>query len=137
MRFVKSVPVLAMILFFGYTSFAQTLTVRQSVRNDTSPPLRVLVESAPLLPEPFGTSEVPLGTIPLPVPPALPDTVLQTAIGPNVSAGIIQNFEGVPANGFAPPDTNGAAGTNQYVHIVNTRFAVFGKTGATLLGPSN
>src|SRR5215470_16824741 len=98
MRCSRSLAVLAPILFLSYPCFGQTLSVRQSVRNDTSPPLRVLVESTPPFPAPFGTFEVPLQTIPLPLPTALPDTVLQTTIGANVTAGITQNFEGVPVN---------------------------------------
>src|SRR5207244_10583481 len=33
-----------------------------------------------------------------------------------------------------PPDTNGEAGLNQYVEIVNTSFAVYSKTGAVVRG---
>ena len=37
---------------------------------------------------------------------------------------------------FAPPDTNGAAGSFQYVQLVNVSLAVFNKsTGAVTLGP--
>jgi hypothetical protein len=53
--------------------------------------------------------------------------------------GIGQGFTG-PQGTFtvdsAPPDTNGAIGTTQYVQIVNTSLAVFDKTsGAVLYGP--
>jgi hypothetical protein len=33
---------------------------------------------------------------------------------------------------YAPPDTNGAVGREQYVQAVNTEFAVYGKTGGKL-----
>jgi hypothetical protein len=47
------------------------------------------------------------------------------------------NFEGVSANGYAPPDTNGSVGTTQFVQITNVEYAVYDKTsGATLLGPA-
>lgn len=53
----------------------------------------------------------------------------------SVTAGL--NFDGVPASGYQPPDTNGAIGATQYVQWVNTRFAVYSKsTGAKLLGPT-
>jgi len=47
------------------------------------------------------------------------------------------NFEGVTANGFAPPDTNGSVGLTQFFQITNVEFAIYDKTsGATLLGPA-
>lgn len=45
------------------------------------------------------------------------------------------NFDGIGANGSAPPDNEGTAGTTQYVELVNTAFAVYSKAGATLLAP--
>ena len=68
--------------------------------------------------------------------PDLADPVLQTSGGPNVSATVTQNFDGIPSDGFAPPDTNGAAGLTQYVQMVNVDFAVYSKTGMLLLGPA-
>src|SRR5438046_6402961 len=54
--------------------------------------------------------------------------------------GPLTNFDGIPFPGVgcncAPPDTNGAIGTTQYVQIVNEGFQVFNKTtGASQLGP--
>ena len=69
------------------------------------------------------------------------DPVLQkeSMLGP-LAASIGLNFEG---NDFdtvcncAPPDTNGAVGTTQYVQIVNTVFTVYDKTtGAVITGPT-
>jgi hypothetical protein len=37
---------------------------------------------------------------------------------------------------FVPPDTNGAAGANQYVQMVNVTIAVYSKTGSLQLGPA-
>ena len=71
-----------------------------------------------------------------------PDPVLQTSAGPlaNTTNGL--NIAGVGNGDYgfapnaAPPDTNGAVGTTQYVQWVNESFAVFDKTtGALLLGP--
>ena len=52
----------------------------------------------------------------------------------------IMNFDGVGSPdsdcGCAPPDTNGAVGTTQYLQIVNMAFEVFDKaTGDSVLGP--
>src|SRR5204862_3542409 len=49
----------------------------------------------------------------------------------------IANFDGITANGSAPPDTQGAAGTTQYFQMANSRIAVYSKTGSTLYGPVN
>jgi hypothetical protein len=81
----------------------------------------------------------------LPIPPreypqGVKDRVLQTrSFGP-LAATIGLNFEG---NDFdtvcncAPPDTNGAVGTTQYVQLVNTVFTVYSKsTGAVITGPT-
>ena len=54
-----------------------------------------------------------------------------------------QNFEGLSDEdneniiGFlvAPPDPNGDVGPNHYVQMINLLFAVYDKTGNTLLGP--
>jgi hypothetical protein len=82
----------------------------------------------------------------MPLPPRdypahVTDPVLQTGngFGP-LAATIGLNFEG---NDFdltcscAPPDTNGAVGTTQYVQLVNTVFTVYSKsTGAVVAGPT-
>ncbi len=56
--------------------------------------------------------------------------------------GPILNFNGIPYPGVAcncaPPDTNGAVGTTQYVQIVNEGYQVFDKTtGNSVLGPNS
>ena len=47
---------------------------------------------------------------------------------------IPQNFTGsnVLDSGFFPPNTMGAAGNDQFVELLNGRYAVYGKTGALL-----
>ena len=57
----------------------------------------------------------------------------------NVPAPIL-NLDGIPFPGVgcscAPPDTNGAVGSTQYVQIVNEGYQVFDKrAGASVLGP--
>ena len=48
------------------------------------------------------------------------------------------NFDGTPDNsGVIPSDSNGAAGTTQFVEVVNAQIAVYSKSGGHLLGPEN
>jgi hypothetical protein len=116
--------------------------ISYEVQRDISEPLRDIVgASRPGLRE--GSSGVIPKLHPRPVrPPALAempddDLGLQTA-APNQPHGHHRaEFPGVGANGYAPPDTNGAVGTTQYVQWVNVNYAVYDKTtGARILGPS-
>lgn len=109
-----------------------------ATHHDVSPPLSQLVGSGPVPPQPREAEPV-LPTRPLPGSdqPAGEDSVLQTLPLPlvNTTAGL--NFDGVGANGSAPPDTNGSIGATQYVQITNVEFAVYNKsTGGILLGPA-
>jgi hypothetical protein len=118
-------------------------TMRYQEHNDTSAPLRSMA------PVPVGTAPRPTDSIPhMPQQPVAhrADPVVQTsmsAAAPTPSAsfdGLGQGFSG-PQGSFSvtgvPPDPNAAVGANQIVEVVNTGFAVFSKTGATLYGPAN
>ena len=63
-----------------------------------------------------------------------PDGALQGGSGPavNVTPGL--GFDGVPSNGYAPPDTNMAVGPNHVIQWVNVRFAIYDKSGTMLPG---
>ncbi len=50
---------------------------------------------------------------------------------------ITVNFDGVGAQGFAPPDPSGDVGPNHYVQMVNSRYQIWSKNGASLVGPLN
>jgi hypothetical protein len=117
------------------------VTVGQSTRNDTSPPLREMKQ----LPY-TGKSQHEANKNPK-VPHTHKDTndpVVQSGetFAPSASMpGTQNNFDGVPFPGVAcncaPPDTDGEVGATQYVQIVNEGYQVFDKaTGASLLGPS-
>ena len=81
-----------------------------------------------------------------PVPPGFVDAAAQVL--PAAAAAPTPNgtFEGQTsvdsAGGSAtgclctPPDTNGAAGPNQYVQMVNSVFSVYDKSGTRLAGPT-
>jgi uncharacterized membrane protein len=67
----------------------------------------------------------------------LKDPALQTSTSPGIAATSGVNVGGVGANGYAPPDTNGAAGATQYVQWVNVEFAVYNKSdGSLVYGPA-
>jgi hypothetical protein len=83
--------------------------------------------------------------------PAVPDSgyhadgALQTAPGNGTIPSTSTNFEGISNQdnfnryGFRvnPPDPNIAVGPNHVVEMVNLQFAVYSKTGATILAPSS
>jgi hypothetical protein len=141
MKTVAAVPmslgVLGVVLFSAFDCYGQ-VTISQSVQNDTSPPLRDLVAAAPASLAPDEPQVIPLMVIPPAegFQPDVADSVLQTSAGPNASATVAQNFDGIPSDGFAPPDPNGSAGLTQYVQMVNVEFAIYSKTGTLLLGPA-
>jgi|GEM_PF-475013 len=104
------------------------------VKHDTSPPLREMT----VLHSPPGerAHEIHLLHPPRAVQ-FISDPVLQTSTLPAVPTSIGLSFDGVGANGSAPPDTNGAAGATQFVEWVNTEFAVYDKANKNLLfGPA-
>src|SRR5437667_12167101 len=68
-----------------------------------------------------------------------PDAVVQRKFLSRLTVNIpgpILNFDGISADGVAPPDTNGYVGLTQYVQIVNFEYEVFNMfTGTSILGP--
>ncbi|HET6852468.1 MAG TPA: hypothetical protein VFH46_09085, partial [Pyrinomonadaceae bacterium] len=118
------------------------VTVGESIRNDTSPPVREMKQQPVFKPRKEANANPKI------VHPHkdAPDSVVQTSIAadefsPANMPSADKNFNGIPFPGVAcncaPPDTNGEVGTTQYVQIVNEGFQVFDKTtGASLLGPS-
>ena len=110
--------------------------------HDSSLPLLDMIQLNPqpmVHLEPWVRPEMPLP--PRNYPAHVTDPVLQTGnpLAP-LAATIGLNFEG---NDFdtvcncAPPDTNGAVGTTQYVQLVNTVFKIYDKaTGNLVAGPT-
>ncbi|MGW5407013.1 hypothetical protein ACWEVZ_22470, partial [Streptomyces spiralis] len=51
------------------------------------------------------------------------------------------SFDGIGSNNYTvpgvPPDPNASVGTTQIVETVNTAFAVYSKSGATIMGPTD
>jgi hypothetical protein len=48
---------------------------------------------------------------------------------------VLQNFDGIPADGVAPPNTTGKAGATQFVQWVNHRYAVYDKSTGEQVQP--
>ncbi len=134
----------ALLPCFSLAGTAQSLmSVRHAVHQDVSPPLRDLIKVAPEAP--LGKHEAePARRIPLPqgLAPLAEDPARQQTVTPGTPA-VNSTFEGLGQGqyGFsvqyAPPDTNGAVGTTQYVQWVNVSFAIFNKaTHALVAGPT-
>ena len=116
--------------------------VSGAVQSDVSPPVRDLLAAvSPSSRSDHSHRDRPLRTFG-PAHGGGPDGALQTTPGPVLATTSGLNFAGVGNGDYgfapnaAPPDTNGAVGSTQYVQWVNESFAVFNKTtGALVLGP--
>src|SRR5437899_7676811 len=114
------------------------VTVIQSSKNDVSPLLATISPKSEDAAQP--KKERPLHGFPQSATGA-PDAAVQTTVSTAAPAasssfeGIGQGFAGFTVQ-YAPPDTNGAVGPNDFVQTVNVSFAVFGKTGSLLYGPA-
>lgn len=64
------------------------------------------------------------------------DPVLQKQGASHWTKAPLQNWDGTAFSAY-PPDPSGAAGPDHYVHMVNSQFTIFDKTGTTLYGPAN
>ncbi len=106
----------------------QVMTTSE-VHHDTSAPLRSIAPSgSPSHAHPALHSQSAQST-----GVAAPDTS-GSRLAPTVRIPTTAvNFTGIGANGSAPPDNDGAIGATQYVELVNSQFAVYSKSGATVL----
>ena len=122
---------------FGQGELVSPPQVSQDVYHDTSPPLTELVQMT------TPPSQWEDGIVPLMINPRQYndeyeyDPALQNFNGTNGGGIIAQNWQGISAAGFAPPDPTGAVGPNHYMEMVNVRFQIWNKTGTSLLGPAN
>lgn len=133
------VPALIAILFFSGTVIAQT-NVLHPVAHDISRPLR---EIAPIAPQWEGLITHDVKPVPHHSAGGV-DTALQTST-PTATAATISSSTGFDGIGIStgynvssePPDTNGSAGSTQYVQWVNTVFAVFDKSTGNKVYPTS
>ena len=132
------------------------MTIHRPTKADVSPPLSEME----VQPQQAGQRVIPVRPVPLPSgtntkmapgalmpnfcedceppPPPPPTQTVPTTPGLNLLGQGVGFFG--PQGGFsvqaAPPDTNGATGSFQYVQLVNISLSVFNKaTGAVMLGP--
>jgi hypothetical protein len=76
------------------------------------------------------------GALPGAAPVRQADGALQSAPGVNAPVATGINFDGLAANGSAPPDPSGKVGPNHFVEWINTNFAIYDKAGTLLYGPA-
>jgi hypothetical protein len=132
--------------FWGKAAFAQRdgVEIIRQLRADVSRPVR---EMPPLPVQAGNLHEIPLRPLPGRPESGQIDGALQSTTTSTVATTTGSNFDGVGLgfvgpNGsatvnVAPPDTNGAVGSTQFVQWVNLSFAVFDKTYQTALyGPA-
>jgi hypothetical protein len=109
-----------------------------AVHHDTSPPLRTMHGKRG-----SHKHKTPDISEQLPHPPAsgTPDPVVQHAPGVGAAPTPGSSFEGIGSGNYSitgvPPDPNAAVGSTQIFEVVNTAYAVYSKTGATVLAPTN
>jgi len=118
------------------------VTVGESIRNDTSPPVREMKQLPVFKPRKEANENPKIPHFHKDTPDRrVQATIAADALTAANMPTADKNFNGMQFSGVAcncaPPDTNGEVGTTQYVQIVNEGFQVFDKTtGASLLGPS-
>ncbi len=117
--------------------------IMHSLKNDTTPPLR----SLPVI-EPRQRTEWENGVIPNTfdalnrafdqnmLEQQVIDPALQSWFGTTAVNVPLVNFEGVGnLQSVYPPDPNGDVGVHHYIQMVNSSFAIYGKSGNLLYGP--
>jgi hypothetical protein len=143
------------------TLTAPVLSVQPAVKQDISPPLRLILPRAPVeggqvsvpsqeywrdayagsrMPLPGRESEIQVDELEA----ASDDQVVQDRHGEGSMPSPLTSFEGLNNNQnqalvvgrIAPPDTQGDVGPNHYVQWVNLIFAIWDKSGALLYGPA-
>ncbi len=122
---------------FAQGNFNSGPEVAQSIHHDTSPPLRDIPE-APVTFSNWRDGIVPLLEKPLGDEAEYQnDPSLQSTMGSRGDGFVFQTWDGVSAQGYAPPDPSGDVGPNHYMLATNVRFQIWNKTGTSVLGPSN
>jgi len=131
----------------GNSSTVTGMTVRGELKHDVSPPLRDIPIIVPPMEnfheaEPARLLRLPHGLKPATEPdPVHQQTAAMAPVALAATPGL--NMVGLGSGQFgftvnsAPPDTNMAVGTTQFVQWVNSSFAIFNKsTGALITGPT-
>ena len=124
-------------VLFGQGQVLYPSEVVPAINHDLSIPLRDMQEM-PLMQTPWENGIIPVKSKTRNNNTQYQnDPALQIIKGTDEGASIIVNFDGVGAQGFAPPDVTGDVGPNHYMEMVNVRFQIWDKNGNSLLGPLN
>src|SRR5215213_3622088 len=106
------------------------MTVGESIRNDTSPPVREMKQLPVFKPRKEANENPKIPQFHKDVPARRVQTTIAADAFTAANMPTVNNnfngmqFPGVACN-CAPPDTNGEVGTTQYVQMVNEGFQVF------------
>ena len=110
---------------FAQGSFISGPEVSQCIYHDTSPPLRDIPE-APITHSNWRDGIIPLLKNSQRFQDQYQyDPVLQETMGTSGDGFIIQTWDGVNAQGYAPPDPSGDVGPNHYMEATNVRFQIW------------
>ncbi|MFE9096254.1 hypothetical protein [Streptomyces sp. NPDC007264] len=105
-----------------------------AVHHDTSPPLRTLHGAPVVSPRPHPVRQGPHPSA------VVKDPVVQKGQKRAAPLPVDVSFDGIGSNNYqvpvVPPDPNASVGDTQIVEVVNLAYAVYTKTGATVLGPT-
>ena len=141
-RTVGSVFLAAALMLPAAVATAQTTdpVVGRPVSPVLSPPLREIppIQVTRDPGKPRDRKWLPYkGALPGAAPARQADGALQSAPGVNAPNATGINFDGLSANGSAPPDSSGRVGPNHFVEWINTVFAIYDKAGTILYGPAS
>ncbi len=140
-RTVDSVLLVAALLLPAATATARVSdpVVRPPVSPVVSPPLRDVppIQLTRDAGKPRDRKWLPYkGALPGAAPSRQADGAVQ--LGPIGTAPTATgvNFDGLGANGSAPPDSSGRVGPSHFVEWINSQFAIYDKSGTILYGPA-
>jgi hypothetical protein len=143
----------AVFLFVGaLLALPASVSSASTAARPAPPPQRPgLIAAKDLGPSHGGPSRAPLGWIPLHAhelaeakaranaqasKPARPRPGGGGAPVVSIYANVSPSFDGTFMSGGTPPDTTGAMGPDRYIETVNTRYAIYSRSGSLLNGGS-
>jgi hypothetical protein len=140
--FYRSTTLLCFFIFANFviaqSQVISNPTVSQPIKMGISQPMRDLPLNSGKIIENWKDGIIPLRTpFDMEVQDIEKDGSLKDFKGPFGATNISQNFDGVGAGGYAPPDPSGDVGPNHYVQMVNVQTQIWDKNGTSLAGPFN
>src|SRR5512138_3292380 len=138
---------LIIFLLAGISAHAQSqlftpAEVQKAIYFDVSPPLREMAKISDfkadaswkdgIVRNNFNNRHAEGQGLPM---PGYIDPYLQDYFGQTLTDTTVQNFDGLNAGSYIPPDTDGDIGPEHYFQVVNASYAIYNKSGSKLLGP--